>query len=282
MQQHMRIILFLPAICLLLIIGSEIQAMQKPKHVVLLGASVGKAWNIESLPKRISQLNPSNSTNPSNPTNSSNPTNPSNSSNPTNPTNPSNPKNPSNPTNPTNSINYRFEYIGEYQFDKSKALQQILQRKENKPHVIFIKECAAYFPGNLPQYEELMKGWVIRCKETGVIPIPTTVVPVIKDLPLKTRLKDLIKWVIGRPTQGAIHTLRLKEILLYNDWIKSYARKEGLIVLDLEAPLHIDNENRSLRLDLHSGDGLHLNEKAYAILDKIVIPTLEKAFDKKY
>ncbi len=127
-----------------------------------------------------------------------------------------------------------------------------------------------------------MKGWVTQCKRAGVIPIPTTVVPVIKDLPLKTRLKDLIKWVIGRPTYGSIHTLRLTGILEYNDWIKSYAQKEGLIVLDLETPVHVTNEDRSLRLDLHSGDGLHLNEKAYALLDKIVFPTLEKAFNKKW
>jgi hypothetical protein len=225
--------------------------MQKPQHIVLLGASVGKAWNIESLPWRVSQSNPSNSSNPSN------------------------------PTNLKNSSNYRFEYVGKYQFDKTEALQEILNRKENKPDAIFIKECAAYFPSNLSQYQELMKRWVSQCRRARVIPIPTTVVPVTKDPPLKTRLKDLIKWVIGRPTYGPVHTSRLTGILEYNDWIKSFAQKENLIVLDLETPLHVSNKDRSLRLDLHSGDGLHLNEKAYAILDKIVIPILEKAFDKR-
>ena len=126
-----------------------------------------------------------------------------------------------------------------------------------------------------------MKEWVAQCKQTGVIPIPTTVVPVVKDLPLKTKVKDLMKWVIGRPTFGPVHALRLTGILQYNDWIKSYSQKEGLVVLDLEAPLHVSKEDRSLRPNLHSGDGLHLNEKAYSLLDKIVIPTLEKALDKK-
>ena len=222
--------------------------MQKPKHIVLLGASVGKAWNIESLPNRIT-------------------------------------KSSSSPLPPDalrlTVVPYRFEYVGKYQFDKTDSLQEILKRKENKPDAIFLKECAAYFPGDLPKYQELMKGWVTQCKQAGVIPIPTTVVPMIRDLPLKTRVKDLIKWVIGRSTQGSIHTSRLTGILQYNDWIKSYPLKEGLVVLDLETPLHVSNEDRSLRLDLHSGDGLHLNEKAYALLDKIVIPTLEKALDKK-
>ena len=59
--------------------------MEKPKHIVLLGASVGKDWKIEDLPKRLT------------------------------------------------IHNYQFEYVGEYQFDKTKPLQEILQRKENKP-----------------------------------------------------------------------------------------------------------------------------------------------------
>jgi len=230
--------------------------MQKPKHIILLGASVGKAWNIESLPTRVSQSNTSN---------------------------------PSNPTNPQSSVlypnnlpdalrltvsQYRFEYVGEYQFDKSKTLQQILQRKENKPDAIFIKECAAYFPGDLPHYQELMRVWIKQCEEAKVIPIPTTVVSVIRDVSLKTKIKDYIKEFIGKSPS----TLRLTSILEYNNWIKFYAKKEGLVFLDLERPLHTRNEDRSLRIDLHAGDGLHLNEKAYSFLDQIVFPTLDRIF----
>ena len=216
-------------------------AMQKTKHIVLLGASVGKAWNIESLPNRIRQSNTNNS---------------------------------SDPINPKNLINYRFEYVGEYQFDKSKALQQILQRKENKPDAIFIKECAAYFPGDFPHYQELMKRWIRQCQEAKIIPNPTTVVPVIKDMSLKTKIKDYIKRYVGKSP----NTSRLTGILQYNDWIKSYAQKEGLTVLDLETPLRTSNKDRSLRIDFHSGDGLHLNSRAYTLLDSIVLPTLERVF----
>ncbi len=209
--------------------------MQKPKHIVLLGASVGEGWNIEALPNRMSQAKTK------------------------------------------DSMNYRFEYVGEYQFDKSNALQQILKRKENKPDAIFIKECAAYFPGNFGQYQKLMKSWIEECKRAGVIPIPTTVVPVIRDMSLKTEIKDYIKRLIGRSPSS----LKLTTIGEYNDWIKSYAQKEGLIILDLEAPLRISETDRSLNLDLHAGDGLHLNEKAYRLLDQIVFPTLSAVFRKK-
>jgi lysophospholipase L1-like esterase len=173
---------------------------------------------------------------------------------------------------------YRFEYVGEYQFDKTKPLRQILERKENKPDAIFLKECAAYFPGDMQNYQRLMETWIRECREAKVIPVPTTVVPVIRDDSFKTQLKDLVKRVIGRPTS----TWCLREIIKYNDWVKAYARKEGLVVLDLETPLHTSKEDRSLRLDLHSGDGLHLNKKAYELLDQIVLPTLNQIFQNPH
>jgi hypothetical protein len=236
----------LSALCSLLFLNPEGHAMQKPKYIVLLGASVGNAWNIASLPTRISRLNTSNSSNPSN------------------------------PSNPTNQSNYFFEYVGEYEFDKTNALQQILKRKENKPDAIFIKECAAYFPGDLSGYQELMKSWIKQCKEFKVIPIPTTVVPVITPdfSTLQLKLKDTIKWILGRPTLAS----RLEGLIKYNDWIRSYAQKEGRAILDLEAALRISEGDRSLKIELHSGDGLHLNQKAYSILDQIVLPTLNQVF----
>jgi hypothetical protein len=215
-----------------LIFDNEVYGMTKKKHVVLLGASVGQAWNIEALPDRVAAAQ-----------------------------------------------GYRFEYVGEYAFDKTEALMKILQRKQNKPDAILIKECAAYFPGDLGQYQELMKGWIKECRKAGVVPVPTTVVPVVssKNKPWKDRLKDFIKTMLGRPTTAT----QLEGIFRYNDWIKEYAMQEGLTVLDLEAPLRTSQDDRSLRVDLHSGDGLHLNSRAYAMLDAIVVPTLDRAFRKK-
>lgn len=215
-----------------IICGDEVYGMTKKKHVVLLGASVGNAWNIGALPDRVASAQ-----------------------------------------------GYRFEYVGEYAFDKTEALRKILQRKQDKPDAIFIKECAAYFPGDLRQYQELMKGWVKECRQAKVIPIPTTVVPVIssKNKIIKERVKDFIKTLLGRPTTGAM----LEGLLQYNDWVREYAAQEGLTVLDLETPLRTSRNDRSLRADLHSGDGLHLNSTAYGILDTIVVPTLDGAFRKK-
>ncbi|NPV03130.1 MAG: hypothetical protein HPY67_00125 [Syntrophaceae bacterium] len=207
--------------------------MTKKKHVVLLGASVGHDWKIDSLPERLAQNSGAN--------------------------------------------RYGFEFVGDYQFDKTLTLQKILQRKQNRPDAILLKECAAYFPGDLNRYQELMKSWIKKCRHAGVIPVPTTVVPVIRQQSLTTRMKDAVKHVMGRPTSG----MQLEKIGQYNDWIRSYAAGENLTVLDLEAAVRISAEDRSLRTDLHSGDGLHLNVEAYRILDSIVVPVLDQAFKRK-
>ena len=91
------------------------------KHVVLLGASVGREWNITSLPERL------------------------------------------------NNQNYAFEYVGFSGFDKSEALKEIFTREENKPDIVILKECAAYFPGDFEHYKSLpedkLVGEGIRLKE---------------------------------------------------------------------------------------------------------------------
>jgi hypothetical protein len=62
----------------------------------------------------------------------------------------------------------------------------------------------------------------------------------------------------------------LAAIARFNDWIRDLASARGLPVLDLEAALRVGPHDRSLRPDLHSGDGLHLNEGAYSLLDEVM------------
>jgi hypothetical protein len=60
----------------------------------------------------------------------------------------------------------------------------------------------------------------------------------------------------------------------YNDWVRDYARSNGIVLLDLEAALRTDGRERYLRDDLASGDGSHLNRKAYDILDGVMTQAL--------
>ena len=196
--------------------------IKKIKHIVLLGASVGKAWDISQLPERIG------------------------------------------------NHEYTFEYVGEYSFDKTEKLMNILYRKQNKPDAIIIKECAAFFPGNLKAYQDLIIKWVEPCRKENVVPILTTVVPVVDTFPLRMFLINLLHKKLYYPNNV------LKSIIIFNDWIKEFAKKENLVVLDLESAVRISNRNRHLRNNFAKKDGLHLNDKAYKKLDKIIIPTLNK------
>jgi len=203
--------------------------MTEKKHVLLLGASVGGAWDLPGLPERIGNRD------------------------------------------------YVFEYQhGGSCFDKSGKLSEILSRRERKPDFLFLKECAAYFPDDLSTQKNLMKRWIRECREAGVIPIPTTVVPVSRLHPLKKFLIDILKGRNPFRYGSPFRHRRNQSILAYNDWIKQYSREKSLAVLDLEAAVRYSKENRFLREDLAKIDGLHLNSKAYRLLDRIVIPTLEE------
>ncbi len=198
------------------------------KHVVLLGASVGRAWSIESLPERV------------------------------------------------DNQDYDFEYVGFSGFDKTEALTEIISRKENKPGIVFLKECAAYFPGDFDFYKERMKQWITMCRKEDIVPVPTTIVPVTRLHALKKFMIDIVKGRNPFKQGNPLGHKRNVSILAYNDWIKDYAQEQGLAVLDLEAAVRYSETNRFLKENLARLDGLHLNSVAYDYLDKIVIPTLQK------
>jgi hypothetical protein len=198
-------------------------------RVALIGASVGREWNIPSLPDRVSNKD------------------------------------------------YDFEYVGASGFDKSDALRELLSREENKPDAVILKECAAYFPGDFAQYQDLMKNWIASCRKEGVIPVPATVVPVTRLHSFKMILIDIIKGRNPFKRGNPLAHKRNASICAYNDWIKKFAAKEGLAVLDMEAAVRYSEENRFLREDFAKIDGLHINSMAYESLDRIVIPALKKA-----
>ena len=193
-----------------------------PRHIVLLGASVGEAWDISGLPDR------------------------------------------------TGNSEYSFEYAGEYSADKSERLAGILGRGQDKPDAIIIKECAAYFPGESEKLKTLIRGWVGACRDEDVIPVLATVVPVVRSFPLRVFLLSLLrgKW---RYPKGTFET-----VIEFNDWVRDYAEKEGLVVLDLEAALRTSPSDRHLNGRYARVDGLHINEKAYRELDEIVIPAMSR------
>jgi len=196
-------------------------------HIVLLGASIGKRWNISSLPDRIG------------------------------------------------NSDYWFEYIGSSGFDKSDKLIEILSRKKSKPNAIIIKECAAYFPGDLNLYKKLIKKWIKQCQEKNVMPIIATVLPITRLNFFKQFLIDIIKKRNPFRYGYFFKNNRIKSIIEFNDWIKMYCHKNNLFIVDLETAVRYSEKNRFLREDYAKIDGLHLNKKAYKVLDQALICALE-------
>jgi hypothetical protein len=198
-----------------------------PKRVVLLGASIGRAWNIPQLPDRLEHSG------------------------------------------------YVFEYHGS-SFDKTDKLKLALYGEDNKPDAVIIKECAAYFPGDMEHYKSKMKEWIAECQENDVIPIPATVVPVTRLHSYKVFAGYLLKGRNPLEYGSPFKPNRNNSICEFNDWIRGFCETNRLVYLDLEASLRYSRKNRFLREDLGRLDGLHINSKAYGILDQTLIQTLDK------
>lgn len=193
---------------------AEVPRIADAKRFVLVGASVGKGWNLPAFPERMHLPGMS------------------------------------------------FDYVGVFAFDKSQALDALLADPSRRPDAVFLKECAAYFPGDLEQYQTLMRGWIAASRRAGVLPIPVTVAPVTAGDSRWVQLKTIIKArVLGRLDRNG-------QIEAYNDWLRQLAAEQQLPILDVEAALRVSASDRSLRTDLTSGDGLHLNPQGYALLDR--------------
>jgi hypothetical protein len=173
---------------------------------------------------------------------------------------------------------YTFESVAEYKFDKSEVVSKVIREGSSKPDFVVLKECAAYFPGDLSRYKQLLPLWVATLRAEHITPILATVVPVTTP---EFFSMSYVKHLVKKVTRNKIPVdERLPYLLEYNDWIRTYAAQEGLVVLDLELALRTDAQERKLRADLADEDGLHLNDKAYRILDRLVFDTAEQLFQK--
>jgi hypothetical protein len=201
--------------------GSDSKSVAKPVRVVLVGASIGKTWNLPDLPNR------------------------------------------------TRSVGYEFEAVQAWQYDKSEMLGEVLMRPERKFHltrtylrgffqplpqpadIIVLKECSAYFPGDisLKRQKEFVEHWVREIRERNIRVVLATAVPVTRQRAAKDPGKQ-------------------EGVLAFNDWVREYARTNGFVLLDLEAATRADDRERYLRDDFAIDDGSHLNRKAYDLLDK--------------
>jgi hypothetical protein len=149
--------------------------------------------------------------------------------------------------------------LATYDFDKTELVGGALRRGAD---VIMIKECAAYFPADREvdlRREALVRSWVEQVRHAGAHTVLATVVPV-------TLAHD------------QSHPGRAASLWRFNDFLRTLAANLGVPLLDLERAVRVSDQDRHLRHDLHSGDGLHLQRDTYRrYLDHLVAPALIQA-----
>jgi lysophospholipase L1-like esterase len=155
---------------------------------------------------------------------------------------------------------YRFDYVGAYQFDKENLVQDLI-KSADKPAVVLIKECSTYFPGDADAYKKLVTQWVGELKAAGIQPMLVTTAPVGEPAGFVGKLKIKIKRLLGKSTW-------LDTVTQFNDWMKEYAKQENIPVFDLEAALRRSADDRYLKPEYDSGDMVHLTPAAYAEMDR--------------
>lgn len=145
-----------------------------------------------------------------------------------------------------------------FQFDKGELVARCVAEA---PDGVILKECAAYFPQkDERQREAMVLGWVRDLRQAGIRVALATVVPVTR---------EHAGQVPGR-AQG---------LWAFNDWVRDLCQDQGIPLLDLEAALRCSPDDRGLRPQVHSGDGLHLSRQTYRRhLDPLIPPLLLRMF----
>jgi hypothetical protein len=170
----------------------------------------------------------------------------------------------------TGTGRYRFQVLREYEFDKSKMVNQVLAGGEPRPDAVIVQECSVYFPGDMQAYQGMYRGWIERLQARGLRPVIATVVP-----PATTRgwwqdAKDFVKErLLRRPSQ-------FEQVIVFNEWLRKLGAERNIPVLDLEQLVRISAEDRHMRAEYNSGDGIHLGPIAYQRLDSELLQFLDR------
>lgn len=197
-------------------------------HLVLIGASIGRGWNLDGWPERMRERA------------------------------------------------FSAEALAVWKFDKTEAVEEVLLRPARRfqmtrtyvrslfrpappvPRVVILKECSAYFPGDLTAYQALTRTWVEKLRRRGVRILLATAVPVTH-------------------AKSDRYPRKQESLLEYNCWLREFAREQGAGVLDLERALADGAPGSFLPDKFAAPDGTHLNRAGYEVLDRALLAALRTA-----
>jgi hypothetical protein len=165
---------------------------------------------------------------------------------------------------------YQVRLLAEYAFDKSARVAEALEDSAGRPDFVVLQECSVYFPGPLELYQRLYGGWVARLRAAGVTPVVATSIPQARRRSLLEQAREFVRsGLLGRPR-------RHDQIVAFNRGLRALARDERLPLLDLEAALQAAPGDAHLAPRFDSGDGIHVNAAAYAVMDRALLELLRR------
>ena len=112
---------------------------------------------------------------------------------------------------------------------------------------------------------------IIRAKQAGIEPIVATEVTIRPKDEWGEAIMSWVGWAMGREGYQDYINGRVGEL---NAWLREFARREALLLLDLEPALADSTGQR--RKGFAKGDGSHITPKGYAALTAYAVPMLEQ------
>ena len=111
---------------------------------------------------------------------------------------------------------------------------------------------------------------VAAARAEGIEPILATEVPIRGRASWGDWFSSWVGWALGKTSYDAYINGHVAEL---NAWLRGYAQREGLLLLDLHGALAQPDGPR--RAEFAEADGSHLTPAAYAALDRYAIPVLQ-------
>lgn len=150
---------------------------------------------------------------------------------------------------------YNFHQVIHYGPDKPAVWSEV---EAYNPDIVTFKQCGAYYDEggdtDLTYLYNIAQQMVSLIQGIGAIAVPATTMPI-------------------DPGFDSCTQAQLDDIVEYNDWLRNYCSTNGLTCMDYYTQLA--DEEGQLPYEYHEGDGLHINDVAYALLSPYVIDTLE-------
>ena len=130
---------------------------------------------------------------------------------------------------------------------------------------IFRTNDRSLIKSKLEQSRENIKKMVLMAKNNNIIPIVVTELTVTSPDKIMEHIAGFVGGILGKESyQQYVNGL----VMDMNIWLRKYAVKEKILVLDFQQVLADSNGRR--KREYAKKDGSHLNDKAYQALNKYV------------